>query len=190
MLLSDKDIKQALSQKRIVIDPIPDFDEALSACAIDLRLNYEFEVFEYTKLPYFDPRREPTEAFTKKITLKDGDFFVLQPGEFALASTLEWLELPDDLAGRLEGRSSLGRLGIVVHSTAALIHPGMRGNIVLELGNHSRMPVALYPGTRVCSVSFEQLTQPAQNPYHKQKNAKYAFQKGTISSKIRDEHST
>lgn len=187
MLLADIDIKKALADKRVIISPEPDLSQALSACALDLRLNYEFEVFEHTKFAYYDPRKKPSEHATKQIKLQEGDFFVLQPGEFALASTLEWIELPDDLAGRLEGRSSLGRLGIVVHSTAALIHPGMRGNIVLELGNHSRMPVALYPGMRVCSISFEQLSQPAEVPYHSQKNAKYLFQKGTSGSKIGSE---
>ncbi len=188
MLLSDTDIKKALTSGTIVVKPAPIFDEALSACALDLRLNYEFEVYEYTKFPFFDPRKMQTESITKKIVLEKDDFFVLQPGEFALASTLEWIELPDNLAGRLEGRSSLGRLGIVVHSTAALIHPGMRGNIVLELGNHSRMPVALYPGMRVCSISFEQLSTKAERPYHKQKNAKYLNQKGTSSSRIGEEN--
>ncbi|MCR4329463.1 MAG: dCTP deaminase [Candidatus Roizmanbacteria bacterium] len=187
MLLSDIDIERALNDKSIVIKPTPNLSHALSACALDLRLNNIFEVFEYSKMPYFDPKNAEQELAMKRITISKDDFFVLQPGEFALASTLEWVELPYNIAARLEGRSSLGRLGIVVHSTAALIHPGMRGNIVLELGNHSRMPVALYPGMRVCSLSFEQLTQPAQRPYHLQKNAKYAQQKGVEKSRIQDE---
>lgn len=184
MLLSDTDIKKALKTKHIILKPMPKLDEALSACSIDLRLNNEFEVFEYTRLAYYDPHKTKNEVITKRIKVAEGDFFVMQPGEFALASTQEWIELPADIAGRLEGRSSLGRLGIVVHSTAALIHPGMRGNIVLELGNHSRMPVALYPGSRVCSLSFEQLTSPAENPYYLQKGAKYVGQKGTTASRI------
>ncbi len=185
MLLADLDIKKAIKEKTIIIKPLPDFDKALSACSIDLRLGYEFEIFEHVRLPYFDPKGDAKEKlFVKKFKLKDEQPFILQPGEFALASTLEWIELPDNIAGRLEGRSSLGRLGVVVHSTASLIHPGMRGHIVLELGNHSRVPVALYPKMRVCSLSFEELTRPAERPYYKQKGAKYINQKGVMASKI------
>lgn len=175
MLLSDRDIKKAFANNRLVVKPLPDFSEALSACSLDLKLGNEFEVFD------------STTATTKKIVVESPDVFTLKPGEFALASTLEWVELPDDLAVRLEGRSSLGRLGIVVHSTAALVHPGWRGNIVLELGNHSHMPVELKPGMRVCSMSFEELSSPAEKPYYKNEKAKYAFQKGTVSSRIKSD---
>lgn len=188
MLLADIDIKKALEEKTIVVNPEPNLKQALSACALDLRLGYEFEIFEHTRFIYFDPRKSEADITTKKIKIKKGEIFVLQPNQFALAATLEWIELPDDIAGRLEGRSSLGRLGIVVHSTASLIHPGMRGNIVLELGNHSHMPVALYPEMRICSVSFEKLTQPAQIPYYKQKGAKYVNQKGVTRSRINQEN--
>ena len=184
MLLSDTDIKQALKSGQIVIRPKPDFKLALSACSLDLRLNHEFQVFKPHRLladkPYFDTKNPAQTELTKTIILKDNQPFILSPGEFALASTLEWLELPSNIAGRLEGRSSLGRLGIVVHSTAALIHPGIKARIVLELGNHAPIPVALYPGMRVCSISFEQLTHPAEKPY----SGKYMNQQGTISSQI------
>ena len=183
MLLSDKDIRKAIEEGRIVVEPKPDFDVALSACSLDLRLGYEFSTFKFMHISYFDPLKDK-EVKMEKITLKKGEFFILHPGQFALASTLEWLELPDDIAGRLEGRSSLGRLGIVVHSTASLIHPGMKGNIVLELSNHSHIPVALYPEMRICAVSFEKLTQPAEKPYYKQKGAKYVGQKGAVESKL------
>ncbi|PIY69463.1 dCTP deaminase [Candidatus Roizmanbacteria bacterium CG_4_10_14_0_8_um_filter_39_9] len=187
MILADREIKKALLEKKIVIDPMPDFSEALSACAIDLKLHHEFEVFEHTTIPYFDLHNMKQEDLTKKIRLTGGKPFILQPGEFALASTYEWVELPDDVAGRLEGRSSLARLGIIVHSTAALIHPGMKGRIVLELSNLSQIPVALYPGMRVCALSFETLTSPAEVPYSKQKSAKYFNQKGVMGSKIEKE---
>ncbi len=187
MLLADVDIKRKLEINEIIIKPQPNLKKALSACALDLRLGYEFGIFEHTRCAYFDPHKPQYKTSTKKFALKKDERFILQPGEFALAATLEWIELPDDIAGRLEGRSSLGRLGIVVHSTAALIHPGMRGHIVLELGNHSRMPVALYPEMRICAVSFETLTQPAKMPYYKQKGAKYINQKGVIKSKIDQE---
>jgi len=180
MLLADVDIKAALKAKKIVVKPLPDLEVALSACALDLRLNNEFKVFRPNKIAYFDPRKPFESELTKTIVIKKDEPFILSPDEFALASTYEWLELPADIAGRLEGRSSLGRLGIVVHSTAALIHPGIKARIVLELGNHSRLPVALYPGMRVCSISFEQLTQPAAKPYA----GKYMGQSGTESSRI------
>jgi len=185
MILSDRDIKKALLEKRIVIKPLPNYEEALSACAIDLRLHNEFEVFEHTQIPFFDVRNMINAAqATENITVKADKPFILQPGKFALASTMEWVELPDDIAGRLEGRSSIGRLGIIVHSTAALIHPGMKGRIVLELSNLAQIPVALYPGMRVCALSFETLSSPAEIPYSKQKTAKYFNQQGVMGSKI------
>ena len=183
MLLSDTDIKKHLVDKSIVISPAPNLDEALSACALDLRLSNQFQIFEPAKLSYFDPKKANEVSFTKKVTVSGEEPFILHPGEFVLGSTMEWIELPANIAGRLEGRSSLGRLGIVVHSTAALIHPGIKANIVLELGNHSRIPVALYPGMRVCSVSFEMLTSPAEKPYH----GKYMGQKGTTKSRISED---
>ena len=185
-MLSDKDIIVALKNKTIVIDPTPDLDAALSACTIDLTLGNEFQLFDHSRIPYFDTKKIEQIAM-KKISVQNDEPFILHPGEFVLAATHEWIELPADIAGRLEGRSSLARLGIVVHSTAALFHPGFQGNAVLELGNHSRMPVALYPGMRVCSFSFEQLTQPAAKPYNKQKNAKYAGQKGAVGSRIQED---
>ena len=184
MLLSDTDIKKALQTKKIVIKPAPDFTTALSPCSVDLTLSTEFKVFEYTKLFYVDTKKKLADDLTKTIKVKRDDPFILQPGEFALGATFEWIKLPDDIAGRLEGRSSLGRLGIVIHSTAALIHPGFNGNIVLELGNHSRMPVALYPHMRICALSFEKLTTPAAVPYNKQKDSKYLNQKGVVGSLI------
>jgi dCTP deaminase len=184
MLLSDIDIKKALKSKKIIIKPIPKFIDALSPCSLDLSLANEFKIFEYTRLPFVDTRDRIGDELTKVIKVKKGDPFIMQPGEFVLGATAEWIELPDNIAARLEGRSSLGRLGIVVHSTAALVHPGFRGNIVLELGNHSRMPVALYPGMRMCALSFELLTTPAEVPYWKQKDNKYLNQKGVVGSLI------
>ncbi len=182
-MLSDVDIKKALAEKKIVIDPLPNYEEALSACTIDLRLHNEFEVFNETHVP-FDLKKMDETKITKKIVIAQDESFILEPGTFALASTYEWIELPDNIAARLEGRSSLGRLGIIVHSTAALIHPGIRGRIVLELSNLSQVPVILYPGLRICALSFETLSTPAELPYYKQKTAKYRNQKGVTSSRI------
>ncbi len=184
MLLSDIDIKKAIKDGRIRFSPLPDLSVALSADCVDLRLGNQFEIFEHTRVPFFDSKNPPKEPVTKTVTIKNNEPFIVQPGEFILGSTLEAVTLPNDIAGRLEGRSSIGRLGIVVHSTAALIHAGFSGRIVLELGNHSRIPVALYQGMRICSISFEMLSSPAATPYNKQKGAKYRNQKGVSGSKV------
>ena len=184
MLLSDRDIKQEISAGRILISPKPNLVEHLSAWKIDLRLFHEFYVFEYANTPYINLKSRNLDIPVKKISIAKNDLFILQPKEFVLASTIETITLPDDLAGRLEGRSSIGRLGIVVHSTASSIDPGFSGQVTLELGNIGVMPVALYPGIRICSVSFERLSSPAEIPYYKKRGAKYHKQKGPTVSKI------
>ncbi len=183
MVLSDIDIKKHLELGKIKITPKINVNQ-VSSCSLDLRLHHEFYVFEYSNLPYLDPNDKELQIPVKKIRVKEGDFFILQPKEFALAATLETVNIPDDLVGILEGRSSLGRLGLVVHSTASLIDPGFRGQITLELGNIGVMPVALYPGMRICSLSFHQLSCPAEIPYYKKKSAKYLNQVGPTVSKI------
>jgi dCTP deaminase len=188
MILSDRDIKIALKDKRVIINPSPDFDTQLGACSIDLRLGDTFRVFEHSRIPYIDPKKTILSTnLMKEIVIAKGESFILQPGEFVLASTIEHLTLPDDLLARLEGRSSLGRIGIVVHSTASVFEPGWRGVIVMELGNLGRMPVALYPGMRVCALTFEELSSPALVPYYKKKSAKYAGQTSPVASKIGEE---
>lgn len=185
MILSDRDIKKAIASGRVKISPEPDFATQLGSCALDLRLGRRYRVFDHSRTPYIDPRVGKTlEGITSEIVVKDGDAFTLHPGEFILAMTEESIQMPDDLAGRLEGRSSIGRLGIVVHSTAATIDAGFRGNIVLELANMGRIPVMLYPGMRICSISFEELSSPAETPYYKKKAAKYAGQKAPDTSRI------
>jgi len=188
MVLSDGDLKKAIKSRKIVIKPLPDFSAQLGACSIDLRLGHTFRVFEHSRHPYIDPfKKEVREEITKEFRVKDGQPFIIQPGDFVLGATIEYVEVPDDLTGRLEGRSSIGRLGVVIHSTAAHIECGFRGHITLELANMGKMPVALYPGMRICSVSFEQLSSPAEIPYYKKKNAKYVGQKGPDESKIHEE---
>jgi len=186
MILSDVDIKKHLQEKKIRIEPRINVNQ-ISSCSLDLRLSNEFYVFEYSNLPYLDTLNPDLKIPVKKITVPNKEFFILQPKEFALASTWESVYLPDDLVGKLEGRSSLGRLGLVVHSTASLIDPGFQGQITLELGNIGVMPVALYPGMRVCSLSFDQLSSPAEVPYYKKKSAKYLNQKGPTISKINED---
>ena len=185
MVLSDRDLKRALQEKTIVISPAPDLATQLGSCSIDLRLGNEFRIFDHSKYPFIDPYEKNYNGdVTREITLKKGEKFIMQPGDFVLAVTLEHVKIAPHLMGRLEGRSSLGRLGIVVHSTASTFDPGWDGKPVLELGNLGRMAVALTPGMRICSFSFEQLSSPAEVPYTKKKNAKYVGQKGPDESRI------
>ena len=188
MILSDRDIKKALKEKRIVIDPKPNLSVQLGSCSIDLRLGKKFRVFNHSKVALIDPNNPcPTEDLMTEIAVKNGDPFILQPGDFVLATTMETVTIPDNLLARLEGRSSLGRLGIVVHSTASVFDPGWHGVAVLELGNLGRMPVALYAGMRICSFTFEELSTPADEPYLKRKSAKYKNQSTPLASKIHEE---
>lgn len=188
MIFSDRDIKRLLAEARITIDPTPDLTSQLGSCSLDLRLSSEFSVFEYNRYPYIDVRDpEQSRDIMKTLIVDEGQPFVLHPNSFVLAITLESVELPDDIVGRLEGRSSLGRLGIIVHATASVIDPGWRGRIVLELANHGQMPVALYPGMRVCSMTFEPLSSPVDTPYWKKAQAKYKDQQSALASRIADD---
>ncbi len=185
MVLSDRDIKRLLKDGRFRITPPLDFTTQLGSCSIDLRLGNTFRVFEHSKKPYIDPsKKDYSNEITQEIVVPDGGQFIMQPGDFVLAVTLEKVTIPDNIMGRLEGRSSLGRLGIVVHSTASIFDPGWDGNCVLELGNLGRMAVALTVGMRICAMTFEELSSPADIPYNKKKNAKYTIQSGPQESKI------
>ena len=160
----------------------------LGSCSIDLRLGKQFAVFNHAKYAYIDPNNPKfLEKVMEKISVKGDDPFVLQPSDFVLATTTESFQLPSDLVARLEGRSSLGRLGIVVHSTASVFDPGWNGKVVMELGNLGRMPVALYPGMRVCALTFEELSSEADVPYNKKKAAKYKKQQVPVPSKISED---
>ncbi len=188
MILSDRDIKRALRAGTITISPKPKLAAALGSCSIDLRLGSTFRIFDHSKFPFIDPNNpRPAADMMKEVSVPKGQPFILQPGDFVLATTMESFTLPDDLLARLEGRSSLGRLGIVVHSTASIFEPGWNGVVVMELGNLGRMPVALYPGMRVCALTFEQLSSTVDIPYNKKKSAKYAGQKSPEASKIAQE---
>lgn len=188
MILSDVDLKKAIESKYIGITPKPDYKEQLGSCSVDLKLGHAFRVFAHSKYAYIDPfKKNIGDDVTTTVNVKDDEPFIIQPGDFVLATTEEYIEVPDNLTGRLEGRSSIGRLGIVIHSTAAHIECGFRGNITLEIANMGKMPVALYPGMRICSISFEQLTTKADVPYYKKKSAKYVGQKGPGESRIYSE---
>lgn len=185
MVLGDIDIKKALKSGRIKIKPSPDLKTALGSCSIDLRLGNVFRVFEHSKNAFIDPsKKDYSNEITREVKVQNGERFIMQPGDFVLAVTLERVQIPNDLVGRLEGRSSLGRLGIVVHSTASIFDPGWNGNCVLELGNLGRMAVSLSPGMRICAMQFEELKNPAETPYSKKSQAKYRFSKGPDESKL------
>lgn len=202
MILSDRDIKKALESGRIKIDPLCDLGEILGSCSIDLRLSSKFRVFKQASTPYIDPSDSGTfDGITEPVDIakpaeeqpllphlpKGPRAFVLHPGEFALGLTMENVELPEDVAARIEGKSSLGRLGIVIHSTAGHIDAGYRGGITLEITNIGMIPVLLYPSMRFCQLSFEQLSTPADVPYFKKKSAKYVGTKEPGASKIFEE---
>lgn len=188
MILSDGDIKKAIKEKRIAITPLPDFKTQLGSCSIDLRLGDTFRVFEHSTNTFIDPsKKDYSNEITREIKVKKGGQFIMQPGDFVLAVTLENVKIAPDLMGRLEGRSSLGRLGIVVHSTASIFDPGWDGKCVLELGNLGRMAVALTVGMRICAMTFEELSSPAETPYGSRKSAKYKFQDSPTESRIHEE---
>ncbi len=188
MILSDRDILAALDAGRIGIDPTPDLETQLGSVSVDFRLGTTFMVFEHSKHSFIDPRhpRSIGDAM-RTIEIESEEPFIMQPGDFALASTVESLTLPDDLLGRLEGRSSIARLGITVHSTAAVFEPGWTGTATMELSNLGRMAVALYPGMRICSFSFETVSSPVMTPYGKKRNAKYAGQVTPRASLLAEE---
>lgn len=187
MVLSDVDIRRYIDCGKIRIAPeLP--PEQFGSCSIDFRLGNEFSIFEHSRHAYIDVREKGAiQDLMRTIHVRDGEPFVLQPREFALAITMESLELDDDVLGRLEGRSSLGRIGIIVHGTAGLFDPGWRGKATLELSNLGIMPVALYPGMRICSFTFEQLSSPVTIPYYKKAGNKYAGQTQPLASRLTSE---
>jgi len=185
MVLSDRDILQYMRAGKIKITPAPDLQTQLGSCSIDFKLSNTFRVFEHSKYPYIDLRAGvDTNDLMRRVDVPDDEAFTMPPGEFVLAATQEKLELADDVMARLEGRSSLGRLGIIVHSTAGLFDPGWIGTATLELGNLGRMPVKLYPGMRICAFTFEQLSSPAKVPYQLKPANKYAGQNGPETSRF------
>lgn len=188
MVLSDREIKKFLKIGKIKISPKPDLSDQLGSVSIDLRLGYNFRIFEHSRVPYIDPydKKYSHDVTREEIVEKDKPF-ILQPQDFVLATTIESITLPEDILARLEGRSSFGRLGIVVHSTASVFEPGFSGKVVMELGCFGRIPVALYPGMKICALTFETLSSPAEIPYNKKKTAKYMNQKTPEASKISEE---
>lgn len=185
-ILSDKTIKEYLEEGKIVIDPLKD-EQQIQPSSVDMRLGDEFKVFKVIRKPYIDPKDEEDIAeYMESSTIPEGEAFIIHPNEFALATTQEYVKVPDDLVARVEGRSSMGRLGVTMHVTAGYVDPGFEGRITLEISNIGAMPVALYPGQRVCQLVFETMTTPAELPYgHPKRNSKYMKQLKPESSRVK-----
>ncbi|MBW1639811.1 MULTISPECIES: dCTP deaminase [Microbacterium] len=162
MLLSDRDIRAGLDEGRIGLDPLE--PSMIQPSSIDVRLDRYFRLFDNHKYPFIDPSADQPEL-TRLIEVDPDEPFILHPGEFALGATFEQVSLADDVAARLEGKSSLGRLGLITHSTAGFIDPGFRGHVTLELANVATLPIKLWPGMKIGQLCFFQLTSPAENPY-------------------------
>lgn len=185
MILADTDLKARLAQGDLGITPMPDPETQIQPASIDLRLGYDFRTFNYTRQALIDPKVPETFAELTTLThLEPGERFIVHPGEFVLGTTLEHVRVPDDLVARLDGRSSIGRLGIVIHSTAGYIDPGFEGAITLEISNLGRIAVALYPEMRICQISFEEMSSPVSQPYGRRRQSKYQGSTTTTGSRL------
>jgi dCTP deaminase len=182
VVLSDRTIRRLLDEGRIEIDPYD--DSLLQPSSVDVRVDRYFRVFHNARYPFIDVR-EPQDDLTELVEVDDEESpFILHPGEFVLASTLERIRLPDDLVARLEGKSSLGRLGLLIHSTAGFIDPGWDGHVTLELSNVANLPITIYYGMKIGQLSFVQLTEPAETPYGADRlGSKYQGQRGPTPSR-------
>ncbi|WP_371781065.1 dCTP deaminase [Streptosporangium subroseum] len=181
MLLSDRDIVAEIESGRVGIDPFQ--PEMVQPSSIDIRLDRYFRVFENHRYPHIDPAIEQPDL-TRLVEPEEDEPFILHPGEFVLASTYEVISLPDDIASRLEGKSSLGRLGLLTHSTAGFIDPGFNGHVTLELSNAATLPIKLWPGMKIGQLCMFRLSSPAEHPYGSEKyGSRYQGQRGPTPSR-------
>ena len=181
MILSDKSIREAIESGRLGIDP---FDPNLiQPSSYDVRLDHKFLVFRNTKRAFIDVK-QPADDLMEMLEVGQDEPMFLHPKEFVLGSTIERVRIPNDLVGRLEGRSSLGRLGVVIHSTAGFIDPSFEGHVTLEISNLANLPIALYPGMRIGQISFTQMTTPAERPYGPARGSKYSGQTVPTASRL------
>ena len=181
MLLSDRDIAAEVDAGRVVLAP---WDPSMiQPSSVDVRLDKYFRLFDNHKYPVIDPAQDQPEL-TRLVEADPADGFVLHPGEFVLGSTLETVTLPDDLAARVEGKSSLGRLGLLTHATAGFVDPGFSGHVTLELSNVATLPIMLWPGMKIGQLAFFRLSSPAENPYGSAKyGSHYQGQRGPTASR-------
>ena len=188
MILSDGDIRRRLEAGDLVVDPLDDPELQIQPASVDLRLGREFLEFQRTNIPCIHPNSEQeVDDYVSETVVDPGEEFILHPGDFVLGTTKERVAIPDDLLAHVEGRSSLGRLAIVVHATAGLCDPGYEGQITLELSNLGTAPVALSPGMRVSQLTFTELKNPAERPYGAERGSKYQGQRGPQASKIQSD---
>jgi dCTP deaminase len=181
VILSDRSIREALASGRILIDPLG--DSAVQPSSVDMHVDHFFRVFRNDTTPFIDPKEAQVDL-TELVEIPDGKSFILHPGEFVLASTLERVRLPDDLAARLDGKSSLGRLGLLTHATAGFVDAGWDGHLTLELSNVATLPIAIYPGMKIGQISFFQMTTAADHPYGSDATgSKYQGQRGPTPSR-------
>jgi len=181
VLLSDRDIRAEITAGRVAVEPFA--ESMVQPSSVDVRLDRFFRVFENPKYSVIDPSIEQSEL-TSEVVVEPNEHFILHPGEFVLASTYEIITLPDDIAGRLEGKSSLGRLGLLTHSTAGFIDPGFSGHITLELSNVANLPVKLFPGMKIGQLCLIKLSSPAEHPYGSAVYAsRYQGQRGPTASR-------
>ena len=181
MLLSDRDIKSEIDKKRVVLEPC-DLN-MIQPSSVDVRLDRLFRTFENHKYAHIDPAENQPDL-TREVGVASNEAFILHPGEFVLGSTYEVISLPDDIAGRLEGKSSLGRLGLLTHSTAGFIDPGFSGHVTLELSNVATLPIKLWPGMKIGQLCLFRLESPAEHPYGSAVyGSRYQGQRGPTPSK-------
>ena len=181
MLLSDRDIKSEIDKKRVVLEPC-DLN-MIQPSSVDVRLDRLFRTFENHKYAHIDPAENQPDL-TREVGVASNEAFILHPGEFVLGSTYEVITLPDDIAGRLEGKSSLGRLGLLTHSTAGFIDPGFSGHVTLELSNVATLPIKLWPGMKIGQLALFRLSSPAEHPYGSAVyGSRYKGQRGPTPSK-------
>jgi len=185
MILSDRDIRRRLEDGDLAVEPLEDPDLQIQPASVDLRLGREFLEFQRTNIPCIHPDSEDeVEDYVTETLVDEGGEFILHPGDFVLGTTMERVEVPDDLIAHVQGRSSMGRLAVVIHATAGVIDPGYRGQITLELSNLGSAPVALSPGMRISQVIFTRLSSSVARPYGADRGSKYQDQAGPQASRI------
>lgn len=182
VILSDRDIKEFLKAGEIVIREMQ--EDQIGSCSVDLRLGNTFRVFKHAEVTHVDPKHGIADELMDLVKKENNEPFIIHPGEFVLGTTVEYVKIPRHLVARLDGRSSWGRLGIIIHSTAGSVQPGYAGQLTLEIANISKVPVKLWPDSRICQISFEQLSSPCEKSYG-ERNSKYMGQQGPQGSKIK-----
>src|SRR6266498_2210193 len=181
VILSDRDIRKQIENSRVVIDPLD--PDAIQPSSIDLHVDDTFRIFANSRYPYIDVKKR-MDDLTEEVRVAPDEPFILHPGEFVLGSTLEKVTLPDDIVARIEGKSSLGRLGLLIHSTAGFVDAGWSGHLTLELSNVANLPIAIYPGMKIGQISFIRMTSPAEHPYGSDATgSKYQGQRGPTPSR-------